>query len=95
MGDERAAKNHRALKRVFMTIPDSKALAKNAAQYYQEGNFENAARLFGEAAAVFQSMGNTLDAAEMKNNQSVALLQAGDAGGSYNCAHGTAVTFSS
>jgi tetratricopeptide (TPR) repeat protein len=77
-----------------MTNPDSKALAENAVQRYQGGDFENAARLFGEAASVFQMLGSTLDAAEMKNNQSVALLQAGNASGSYEAALGTAGIFS-
>jgi uncharacterized protein HemY len=72
----------------------SKTLAQNAIQAYQEGDFQQAARLFGEAAAEFYALGNELDAAEMKNNQSVALLQAGDAGGAYTSAHDTARIFS-
>ena len=76
-----------------MVDSDSKSLSTNALQVYQTGDFKNAARLFGEAATVFLSQGNQLDAAEMKNNQSVALLQAGDARGSYDVAHGTAQVF--
>ena len=76
-----------------MAITEVKDLAADAIRVYQEGEYENAARLFGEAASVFQAQGNELDAAEMKNNQSVALLQAGDAQGSFDSAHGTAQVF--
>ena len=85
-----------------MAVTDGKDLSASALQAYQSGDFKNAARLFGEAASVFlsnpvldpgSSMKNKLDAAEMKNNQSVALLQAGDARGSYDAAHGTAQVF--
>jgi tetratricopeptide (TPR) repeat protein len=76
-----------------MATQDPKTLATNATQMYQEGDFENAARLFGEAASAFQAEDNALDAAEMKNNQSVAFLQSGDASASYQAAHGTAEVF--
>jgi len=76
-----------------MAITEVKDLAADAIRVYQEGEYENAARLFGEAASVFQTQGKELDAAEMKNNQSVALLQAGDAQGSFDSAHGTAQVF--
>ena len=76
-----------------MATQDPKTLAANAAKVYQEGDFENAARLFGEAASAFQAENNTLDAAEMKNNQSVAYLQSGDAEASFEAAHGTAEIF--
>jgi hypothetical protein len=76
-----------------MINQDPKTLAANAAKVYQEGDFENAARLFGEAASAFQAENNVLDAAEMKNNQSVAFLQSGDAKASFDAAHGTAEIF--
>jgi tetratricopeptide (TPR) repeat protein len=76
-----------------MATPDPKTLAANAAKVYQEGDFENAARLFGEAASAFQVENNALEAAEMKNNQSVACLQSGDAEASFEAAHGTAEVF--
>jgi len=77
-----------------MLTTDFKALAASAARVYQEGDFENAARLFGEAASAFQAQGNVLDAAEMKNNQSVAFLQSGNAQASYDAALGTPEIFS-
>lgn len=72
----------------------AKDLAANALKTYQEGEFIKAAELFGEAAANFQTLGSDLDAAEMKNNQSVALLQAGNAQGAFDAAHDTAQVFS-
>ena len=76
-----------------MANQDPKTLAANATKVYQEGDFDNAARLFGEAASAFQAENNALDAAEMKNNQSVAFIQSGDAQASYEAAHGTAEIF--
>lgn len=43
---------------------------------YQAGEYEQAARDFAGAAEGFQVAGDTLKAAEMRNNQSVALLHA-------------------
>ena len=77
-----------------MVNQDAKTLAANAAKVYQDGDFENAARLYGEAASAFQAQGNVLDAAEMKNNQSVAFLQSGNAQASYDAALGTPEIFS-
>ena len=72
---------------------DPKSLSENADGVYQEGDFENAARLYGEAASVFQTQGNLTSAAEMKNNQSVAFLQADNAQLAYESAAGTAEIF--
>ena len=74
-------------------ILDPKSLADQASRVYQEGDFESAARLYGEAASAFKTAGNELDAAEMKNNQSVAFLQAGNAQASYEAAAGTPDVF--
>ncbi len=70
-----------------------KSLAEDAVRAYQEGDYENAARLFGEAASTFTAQDNPLDAAEMKNNQSVAWLQAGNPAAAYEATHGTASIF--
>lgn len=70
-----------------------KSLTDDAVKAYQEGNYENAARLFGEAASAFIELDNPLDAAEMKNNQSVAWLQARNPGAAYEAARGTAGVF--
>ncbi len=55
---------------------DPHALVETATASYQRGEYEEAASLFGEAAAALEKAGNSLDAAENKNNQSVAYLQA-------------------
>ncbi len=70
-----------------------KSLAEEAVKAYQESDYENAARLFGEAASGFLAQDNLLDAAEMKNNQSVAWLQAGNPGAAWQAARGTAGAF--
>ncbi|MGC1376504.1 MAG: hypothetical protein WA821_09780 [Anaerolineales bacterium] len=73
--------------------PTPKTISDNADSVYQEGDFENAARLYGEAASAFQAQGDPVAAAEMKNNQSVAFLQAGDAQSAYQVVAGTAEAF--
>lgn len=78
-----------------MELLNAKDLAETALKTYQAGDYLKAAQLFGEAAANFQSINSELDAAEMKNNQSVALLQAGNAQGAFDSAHDTAQVFSS
>jgi tetratricopeptide (TPR) repeat protein len=60
-----------------MTMDKSKQ-AENA---YKSGDYQEAARLYREAARDAESNQNHPLAAEMKNNCSVALLQAGDAAG--------------
>lgn len=77
-----------------MATQDPQNLAAAAAKVYQEGDFENAARLFGEAASAFSAQENALEAAEMKNNQSVASLMDQNALAAFEAAHGTAVVFS-
>lgn len=74
-------------------LSDPKLLSDNADGVYQEGDFESAARLYGEAASVFQAQGNSVSAAEMKNNQSVAFLQDKKAQLAYDAAVGTAEIF--
>ena len=75
-------------------ISDPKSLAEKADGLYQEGDFESAARLYGEAASAFQALGSALDAAEMMNNQSVAFLLAGNPQLALEAAAGTAQVFS-
>jgi tetratricopeptide (TPR) repeat protein len=69
-------------------------LADQGKTEYQNGNFASAAQLFAAAAQGFATIENKLDAAEMRNNQSVALLQNKDAKGAYEAAQGTAQIFS-
>lgn len=72
-----------------MEIQNPSDLVKLGKKEYAAGNYAEAAEKFSAAAASFAAQDNTLDAAEMRNNQSVALLQSGDATGAYAAAEGT------
>ena len=61
-----------------MTI-EPMELVDQGKRAFQEKKFEEAAGLFQQAAQAFSSARNELMAAEMQNNRSVALLQAGKA----------------
>jgi tetratricopeptide (TPR) repeat protein len=63
---------------IQMTIEPAE-LANQGKHAFQEKKFEEAASLFQQAADAFTSSRNGLMAAEMQNNRSVALLQAGKA----------------
>lgn len=76
-----------------MLVTDVSNLVADANRSYQTGDFQGAARLFAEAAFAFQNQNLPLDAAEMKNNQSVALLQANDAPASFAAAQNTPEVF--
>jgi tetratricopeptide (TPR) repeat protein len=54
-------------------------IAEDGKKEYAKGNFKAAASLFSQAAQAYISMQDELNAAEMKNNESVAWLQAGKA----------------
>ena len=53
-------------------------LRKSGAEAYQTGKYSEAAEHFEAAAHGYAAQDDVLNAAEMRNNQSVALLQAGD-----------------
>lgn len=76
-------------------LADPKLISENADGVYNEGDFENAARLYGEAASAFQAQGNAVAAAEMKNNQSVSLLQDKKLQQAYDVLSGTPEVFAS
>jgi tetratricopeptide (TPR) repeat protein len=76
-----------------MTETDPKLIATQASQFYQEGDFKQAAQLFSESAQAFSEAGNLLDAAEMRNNQSVALLQNDGAQAALDAVLGTDAVF--
>lgn len=61
-----------------MTI-DPAQLAAQATQAFQQKKYEEAAQGFASAANFYAEKRDELNAAEMRNNQSVALLQAGKA----------------
>ncbi len=65
------------------------ALGEAAKAAYARGEYAEAARLFAAAADAFQQQGRNVDAAEMRNNQSVALVQAGDYSAALAAVEGT------
>lgn len=64
-------------------------LAEDGKQEYGKGNYKAAAGLFSQAAQAYASIPDELNAAEMKNNESVALLQAGKAKEALQATDGT------
>lgn len=68
-------------------------LAENGKKEYGKGNFKAAAEIFSQAAQAYTSLQDALNAAEMKNNESVALLQAGKAKESLQATDGTEEVF--
>jgi len=60
-----------------MNTPNPTVLVGQGKQEFERGNFIAAADLFSQATQAYINADDALNAAEMKNNQSVALLQAG------------------
>ena len=69
------------------------ALADKGKQEYERGNYLAAADLFLQAAQAYASVQDDPNAAEMKNNESVALLQAGKAQDAFDATDGTEAVF--
>ena len=72
---------------------DAKSLAEQATQEYTKGELVAAAGFFAQAAQAYSSAQDELNAAEMKNNQSVALLKAGKAREALSATDGTEAVF--
>jgi tetratricopeptide (TPR) repeat protein len=68
-------------------------LADKGKSEYEKGNYSAAADLFSQAAQAYAAVQDALNAAEMKNNQSVALLQAGKAKDALSATNGTEKIF--
>jgi tetratricopeptide (TPR) repeat protein len=68
-------------------------LADEGKKTYEKGNFLGAADLFSQAAQAYSAAQDELNAAEMKNNQSVALLQGGKAKEALQVTEGTEEVF--
>ena len=68
-------------------------LAEQGKKEYETGNYVAAADLFSQAAQAYTSVQDELNAAEMKNNESVALLQAGKAREALQATEGTEEIF--
>ena len=77
-------------------MPNSLApqeIADQARRTYQAGDYLPAAREFNQAASAYAGVGDALMAAEMKNNQSVALLRAGQPQAALEAVEGTEKIF--
>lgn len=72
---------------------DPMTLAGQGKQEYGKGKFVAAADLFLQAAQAYKAAQDELNAAEMLNNQSVALLQAGKAKDALQATDGTETVF--
>ena len=68
-------------------------LAEQGKKEYEQENYLAAADRFSQAAQAYIGMKDQLNAAEMKNNQSVALLQAGKAKEALQATEGTEEIF--
>jgi tetratricopeptide (TPR) repeat protein len=68
-------------------------LADDGKKEYGKGNYKAAAGLFSQAAQAYASIGDELNAAEMKNNESVAFLQSGNARQALQAVEGTEDVF--
>ncbi len=68
-------------------------LLKRAEGSYRAGRFSDAASCYAQAAGQYSAAGDVLKAAEMSNNRSVALLQAGDGKGALEASQGTEQVF--
>ena len=68
-------------------------LSEKGKKAFGEGDFESAVHFFSKTAEVYLAEENFLDAAEAKNNLSVALLQAGKAKESLEAAKETDLVF--
>jgi tetratricopeptide (TPR) repeat protein len=72
---------------------DAQTLTEQAKEAYEKGEYLAAADLFLQAAQAYEAAGDALNAAEAKNNQSVALLQGGKAEEALHATDGTEEIF--
>jgi tetratricopeptide (TPR) repeat protein len=76
-----------------MDIHNPDQLAEEAKKAYQKRKYVEASEVFQLAATSYQAQDNLVMAAEMANNQSVALLQAGNAEAALEALAGTEEVF--
>src|SRR5512140_358492 len=69
--------------------PSPKNMADQAQLSYRSGDYLQAAQSFEQAARLYSGMGDTLMAAEMQNNRSVALLRAKEPQAALDASAGT------
>lgn len=76
------------------TESELQQLAENGKQAFKAGRYESAAQAFETAAQGYASLNDEVNSAEMRNNQSVALLQMGKAQEALSAVLGTQEVFS-
>ena len=76
-----------------METNDPTTLSESGKNEYAKGNFKAAAGLFAQAAQIYAARQDELNAAEMKNNESVSWLQAGKAKEALQATEGTEAIF--
>lgn len=72
-----------------MKASDAQLLVDQGKQAFAAGEYDQAASFFSEAASAYEALDDVLNAAETKNNLSVALLQAGETQAAYESVAGT------
>jgi len=72
-----------------MTTSDPQQFVDQGKQAFAAEEYDQAATFFNQAASAYEAQDDALNAAEMKNNLSVALLQAGNAQAALEAATGT------
>lgn len=76
-----------------MTSQSGQHYSSQGEKAYKAGQFAQAAEQYAEAERQFAAAGDSLKAAEMANNRSVALLQAGRTEEAFTAANGTDAVF--
>ncbi len=75
------------------TVEELQKLSQTGKLAFEAGKYESAASTFESAVKSYAALGDQINAAEMKNNMSVALLQAGKAQEALDAALGTDEVF--
>ena len=75
------------------TESELQKLSENGKQVFEAGEYESAAEIFEKAAQGYMSLNDHVNAAELKNNKSVALLKMGKAQEALDAALGTEEVF--
>ncbi|MBI2758741.1 MAG: hypothetical protein HYX49_08695 [Chloroflexi bacterium] len=75
------------------TALELQELSQTGKLAFEAGQYESAASIFESALKGYAALGDQINAAEMKNNMSVAFLQAGKAQEALNAALGTEEVF--
>ncbi len=75
------------------TVSELQKLSSNGKQAFEAGEYESAADLFENAAQGYSALNDQVNAAEQKNNKSVALLKMGKAQEALDATLGTQEIF--